>query len=89
MIVPTGQVVRISKYNPQRCYFLVQNTDTTATNYIYLLQYDGEPYDFTNQGIKVGGLGFFEMQNCVSEVSKRNWYVYTDASDIDIRVADI
>lgn len=89
MILRAGTVSRIASVNLDRCYFLVQNLDTTLTNVIYLMQTEEPPETFVSAGITIGGMGFFEMQNCMSVKSKKQWFAYTPSSDITIKVADI
>jgi hypothetical protein len=90
MDVPAGTVVKITNANLNRCYFAVQNFDSTATNFVYLLQQEAEPEVFTNTGLAVGGYGLFEMQNCLNAKSKSAWYAYTAVvGGVNIRVVDI
>jgi hypothetical protein len=73
----------------ERCYFAVQNLDSTATNIVYLMQKEEEGDTFKASGFAIGGYGLFEMQNCINPQSKKAWFAYTEASGIDIRVMDI
>ena len=89
MILPTGKTVRITSCNPNRCYLLIQNIDTTNTNYIYLMQEQAEAEVMLAQGVVIGGTGFIEMQNCNNMQSKKEWFAYTEVSGMDIRVKDV
>jgi len=89
MILTAGQVQRIAPVNPDRVYFLVQNLNTTSSNYVYLLQSEEEAETFRKTGVAVGGLGILEMQNCINFQSKKSWYALTDANNVDIRVMDV
>ena len=90
MIIPAGKVVRIASFNMERCYFAVQNMDSTATNVIYLMQKEEEAEVMAKNGFVVGGYGLFEMQNCLNAGSKKAWFAYTAVvGGVDIRVIDI
>lgn len=90
MILPYKKVLRITNNNLSRCYLAIQNMDTVATNFIYLLQQEAEPEVFKNQGLQIGGYGMFEMQNCLSNQSKKEWFAYCEkVGGIDIRVMDV
>jgi len=90
MIIPAGKVVRIASFNMERCYFAVQNMDSTATNVIYLMQKEEEAEVLKKSGFVVGGYGLFEMHNCLNTQSKKQWFAYTDVvGGVDIRIMDI
>ena len=90
MIIPTGQVMRITSFNLERCYLAVQNLNTAAADKIYILQQEAEPEVFKAHGIVIGALGMFEMQNCINPKSKKAWFAYCEAAaGVDLRVVDI
>jgi hypothetical protein len=90
MIIPASKVVRIASFNMERCYFAVQNMNSTATNIIYLMQKEEEPEVMKKNGFVIGGYGLLEMQNCLNAQSKKAWFAYTEVvGGIDVRVMDI
>lgn len=90
MILPSGVVTRIASFNLERCYFAVQNLNTTKQEIVYLMQSEEEAETFKRAGFAIGGYGLFEMHNCLNPQSKRAWYAYHESDwDIDIRVLDI
>lgn len=89
MMLAPNVVQRIAIVNPDRVYFYVQNISTTSSDLVYLMQSEEEPETFKNNGIVIGGLGVFEMQNCLNFQSKKAWYAYTEVSGLDVRVMDI
>jgi hypothetical protein len=90
MRVDPNKVVKLTGSNPDRVYLLVQNLNTTSSDYLYLMQGEEEPDVFKNQGLVVGGMGIFEMQNCLNIPAKKSWYAYTTVTGgVDVRVVDI
>jgi hypothetical protein len=90
MILPSGVVIRIASFNMERCYFAVQNLNSTATDVIYVMQSEEEAETFKRAGFAIGGYGLFEMQNCLNPQSKKAWFAYQETgADVDIRVLDI
>ncbi|MFA7091905.1 MAG: hypothetical protein WC149_08630 [Arcobacteraceae bacterium] len=68
-------------------YMMIENTNTTGSNVLYIL--DHEPYDpaeIIDNGIVIGGLGFFEIQKMSQIVASKPIYGYTTVSNLDIRV---
>lgn len=90
MILTPNIVQRIASFNMERCYFAVQNLNSTATNNIYLMQSEEEPETFKRAGFSIGGYGLLEMHNCLNAKSKKAWFAYTEVvGGVDIRVLDI
>ena len=90
MIVPASTVQRIANPNMGRGYFAVQSMDTVLANIVYILPYEAEAEVFLNNGFALGGYGVFEIQNCLTNVSKSAWYAYTTvATGINLRVVDL
>jgi len=89
MILPASTVQKLTNANPGRGYFAVQNMDSDLAKLVYLLPYEAEPEVFVNQGFALGGYGVFEIQNCITPVSKRAWHAYTTETNISVRVVDL
>jgi len=90
MIIPPNTMIKIAPFNFERCYLMVQNMNSNATDLVYLRQDEEYPEVFVNSGIAIGGYGIFEMQHCVNPKSKQCWYAYTEvAGGVDLRVMDI
>lgn len=90
MILPSGVVIRIASFNMERCYFAVQNLNTTKQEIVYLMQSEEEAETFKRAGFAIRGYEQLEMQNCLNPQSKRAWYAYQETGwDVDIRVLDI
>jgi hypothetical protein len=80
-------ITKIICGDPTTGYFMIQNTNPTATNVLYLL--DHEPYDsdeIIDNGIVIGGLGFFEIQNMKMITASKTMYGYTTVNNLDVRV---
>jgi hypothetical protein len=89
MIIPANKVIRIINPNPQRCYLAIQNANSTATNYLYILQEEALKEVFLDSGLKIGGYGLFEMQNCMSAQAKKAFYAYTTVvGGLDVRILE-
>lgn len=82
-----NEILKISPGNPETSYLVIQNTDSTLTNVLYVL--DREPADIEDiidNGIQIGGLGFFELQAMNMRTAAKSLYGYTTISGLDIRV---
>ena len=86
MILTQNTVTKIADANPYRKYFCVQNLSGTSTDFVYILPGLNGAGVLKNNGIVVGGLGMFEMQNVQTVDAKGAWYAYTEATGVDIRV---
>lgn len=90
MILPSGVVMRIASFNIERCYFSVQNLNSTVTDIVYIMQSEEEAETFKRAGFAIGGYGLLEIQNCINPQAKKAWFAYQESgSDVDIRVLDI
>lgn len=90
MILDANRVNRIASFNMERCYIAIENTDSTATNLIYLMQSEEEPETFKRAGFVLGGRGILEIQRCINAQSKKAWFAYTEVvGGVDIRILDI
>ena len=90
MQLDANKVMRISSFNLERCYFAVQNLNSTVTDIVYLLQSEEEGETFKRSGFAIGGYGLFEMQRCINPQSKKEWFAYTETvGGCDIRIMDI
>ncbi|MDD4482690.1 MAG: hypothetical protein PHP18_05680 [Bacilli bacterium] len=87
MKMRANEILKISPGNPDTSYLVIENTDPTLTNILYLL--DREPADIEDiidNGIQIGGLGFFELQAMNMRTAAKSLYGYTSVSGLDIRV---